>query len=69
VAPAESKDIAMGTGIAGCGFARPRGPLPRRSRLGTRAPFSEVLGTFMAVVETDKTDSLLFRVLKALAKS
>ena len=69
VAPAESKDIAMGTGLAGSGFARPRGPLPRRSRLKTGVPFGEVLGIFMAVVETEETDSLLFRVLKALARN
>ena len=59
----------MGTGIAGSGFGRPRGPLPRRSRLRTGLPFGEVLGGFMVAVETEETDSLLFRVLKALARN
>ncbi len=59
----------MGTGITGSGFSRPRGPLPHRSRLGTELPFGEVLGAFIAVVETEETDSLLFRVLKALARN
>jgi len=59
----------MVTGIAGSGFCRPRGPLPRRSRARTGLPFGEVLGGFVAVVETDDTDSLLFRDLKALARN
>lgn len=69
VAPSKSNDFVMGTGIPGSGLCRPRGPLPRRSRSRTGLPFGEVLGGFVAVVETEETESLLFRDLKAFAKN